>query len=124
MKVSALKYTVLTWVSSFTMVIFFLMPFHALLTVWLSSNFGHYTGIRLWKEGLLVLCICGILYLLVTDHKIRFHTLSRRLVWLILGYMLLNLVGYPPRTLCHLRSRNLWRCNYYCSCNWYSLHNS
>ena len=92
MKVSALKYTVLTWVSGLTMLIFFLVPLHALLTVWLSSNFGHYTGLRLWKEALLVACTAGILYLLATDHKIRSHTLSRRLVWLILAYMLLNLV--------------------------------
>ncbi len=92
MKVSALKYTVLTWVSGLTMAIFLLMPFHALLTVWGASLFGHYTALRLWKEALLVLCVVGVLYLLLTDHKIRSHTLSRRLVWLILAYILLNVV--------------------------------
>lgn len=90
MKVSALKYTVLSWVSGLTMLILLLMPFHALLTVWSSSIFGHYTGIRLWKEALLVLCILGVLYLIATDHKIRFHTLSRRLVWVILAYVALT----------------------------------
>lgn len=92
MKSSALKYTVLTWVSGLTMVILLLMPFHAFLTVWGSSLFGHYTALRLWKEALLLLCVIGVLYLLATDHKIRSHTLSRRLVWLILAYMLLNVV--------------------------------
>lgn len=93
MKTSALKYTVLSWVSGLTMVILLLMPFHAFLTVWGSSILGgHYITLRLWKEVLLVVCIIGTLYLLATDHKIRTHTLSRRLVWLILLYMLLNLV--------------------------------
>src|SRR4051812_29694512 len=90
MKVSALKYTALSWMSGFTMIILFLVPFHALLTVWGASLFGHYTALRLWKEVLLGLSCTGALYLIATDHKIRFHTLSRRLVWLILSYMLLN----------------------------------
>ena len=92
MKVSAFKYTVLTWVSGFTMVIFALVPFHALLTVWLASVYGHYTAFRLWKEALLLLSVLGVFYLLITDHKIRLHTLSRRLVWLILAYIGLNIL--------------------------------
>lgn len=92
MKTSALKYTVLSWVSIFTMLILMLMPFHALLTVWGYSLAGHYTALRLWKEVLLALSVVGILYLLLTDQKIRTHTLSRRLVWLILLYMLLNVI--------------------------------
>lgn len=92
MKVAALKYTVLTWVCGFATAILLLIPFHAFLTVWLSSLFGHYMALRLWKEALLVLCVIGSLYLIATDHKIRFHTLSRRLVWLILAYMLLTVV--------------------------------
>lgn len=92
MKVSALKYTVLSWVSGLTMLILVLLPFHAFLTVWGASHFQHYTALRLWKEALLALSILGVLYLLVTDHKIRFHTLSRRLVQIILAYILLNLV--------------------------------
>jgi hypothetical protein len=92
MKTAALKYTVLSWVSGLTMLILLGIPFHAFLTVWGSSIFGHYITLRLWKEVLLVICIIGTLYLIATDHKIRTHTLSRRLVWLILLYMLLNLV--------------------------------
>lgn len=92
MKTSALKYTVLSWVSILTMLILLGLPFHAFLTVWASSAFGHYTALRLWKEVLLVLCVIGTLYLIITDHKIRSHTLSRRLVWLILIYIFLNCV--------------------------------
>jgi hypothetical protein len=83
MKASALKYTVLSWVSGFTMLILLLMPLYGFLTVWAGSMFGHYTAIRLWQEGLLVLCVVGVLYLIAVDHKIRTHTLSRRLVWTI-----------------------------------------
>jgi O-antigen ligase len=79
-------------VSIFIILILLLMPFHALLTVWGHSLFGHYTALRLWKEVLLALSALGALYLMITDHKIRFHTLSRRLVWLILLYMLLTVV--------------------------------
>lgn len=92
MKTSALKYTVLTWVSGLTMAIILLVPFHAFLTVWLSSLVGHYTTLRLWKEVLLVLCAIGAIYLLLTDSKIRIHTMTRRLVWLVLAYMSLNVI--------------------------------
>ncbi|HEX5744008.1 MAG TPA: O-antigen ligase family protein [Candidatus Saccharimonadales bacterium] len=92
MRTSALKYTVLSWVSVFTILILFLMPFHALLTVWGSSLFGHYTSLRLWKEVLLVIGAFGVLYLIAMDSKIRTHTLSRRLAWLILIYILLTAV--------------------------------
>ena len=91
MKILALKYAILSWVCSFIMAILLLMPFHAFLTVWGASLFGHYTALRLWKEVLLVLCSLGVIYLAFVDNKIRGHTLSRRLVWLILAYMLLNI---------------------------------
>jgi len=92
MKTSALKYAVLTWISGISMLILLVMPFHAFLTVWLSSLIGHYTALRLWKEVLLVLTVIGAAYLLLTDHKIRYHTLSRRLVWVILAYIGLNVI--------------------------------
>ncbi|HEY5442343.1 MAG TPA: O-antigen ligase family protein [Candidatus Saccharimonadales bacterium] len=92
MRVSALKYTILSWVSGFATAILLLMPFHAFLTVWLSSLVGHYTALRLWKEVLLVISVIGVICLIATDHKIRSHTLTRRLVWLILAYMLLTAI--------------------------------
>src|ERR1700676_5159142 len=90
MRTSALKYTVLSWVATLTMLIILVIPFHAFLTVWGASLVGHYTALRLWKEVLLALCALGVIYLTFVDHTIRGHTLSRRLVWLIFAYMLLN----------------------------------
>ena len=91
MRISALKYTVLTWVCALIMLIFFIVPFQGLLTVWGAHIFGHYTAIRLWDQVILALSIIGTLYLLITDHKIRFNTLSRRLVWIIFAYIFLNI---------------------------------
>jgi len=73
------------------MIIIMVMPFHAFLTVWLSSLVGHYTALRLWKELLLIVAGSGAIFLLLTDQKIRQNTLSRRIVWLILAYIALNI---------------------------------
>lgn len=85
------------------MLIIFVMPFHAFLTVWGSSLIGHYTALRLWKEVLLVVCGLGAFYLVITDGKIRFHTLTRKLAWLVLFYIVLNvgwgLVAFHQHTL-------------------------
>jgi hypothetical protein len=91
MKASTLKYVALDWVSKLSMLILLLMPLHAFLTVWGSSLIGHYTTLRLWKEALLVLCSFSVIFLLAFDHKIRSHTITRRLVWLILAYIALNI---------------------------------
>ncbi len=92
MKAAALKYTFLSLAANLSAAIIALLPFHALLTVWLSSNLGHYTALRLWKEGLLLLIAVAVLYLLLTDSKIRSHTLTRRLVWLVVAYAALQLL--------------------------------
>lgn len=98
MKKSTIKYSTLQWTGLLVMLIIMLMPFHAFLSVWLSSLFGHYTAIRLWKEALLVVAGVAAIFLLITDKKIRTNTLPRRLVWLILAYIALNviwgLIGY------------------------------
>lgn len=92
MKASTLKYVALDWVSKLSMLILVLMPFHAFLTVWISSLTGHYTALRLWKEVLLVVCGVAALFLLAFDHKIRTHTITRRLAWLILAFVALNII--------------------------------
>jgi hypothetical protein len=43
-------------------VILLLIPFHALITVFLASHFGHYEAFRLWKEGLLFILTSLSLY--------------------------------------------------------------
>ncbi len=92
MRASALKYSILSITAALVSVILLLIPLHAFLTVWASSLFGHYTAIRLWKEAFLIVCMLGVLYLLATDKKIRSHTLTRRLVWLIVAYGLVNIL--------------------------------
>lgn len=92
MKASALKYAILSAAASLAMLIILLMPLHAVLSVWLSSIFGHYTAFRLWKEFLLLLLGLAAAYLLLFDTKIRSHALSRRIIWLILIYCIINAV--------------------------------
>lgn len=91
MRASALKYRILWLVTSLSMLIILVMPLHAFLTVWGASLFGHYTALRLWKEVLLLICVVGTLYLVITDGKIRSHTLTRRLAWLVIFYIVLNI---------------------------------
>ncbi|MDL2363313.1 MAG: O-antigen ligase family protein [Patescibacteria group bacterium] len=86
MRTSALKYAVLSAISKIGMLMLALMPFHAFLTVWISTGVGHYTAVRLWKEVLLVIIGIGAIFLVTLDNKIRDYTLSRRLVWFIQAY--------------------------------------
>jgi hypothetical protein len=91
MKASALKYNVLTFLAGSITAIIMLVPFHAFLTVWAASNFGHYTAFRLWKEALLLVLIAGALALIAMDQKIRSETMTRRLVWLVIAYAFVQL---------------------------------
>jgi hypothetical protein len=81
---------ILSWL---TALIIILVPFHAFLTVWLSSLAGHYTALRLWKEFLLVPIVIGSLYLLVRDKTLAKKFLSLKLVWLIAAYFVLLLIS-------------------------------
>jgi O-antigen ligase len=92
MKASSIKYGVLTLTLTLLTLVLALMPFHAFLTVWGSSLFGHYTALRLWKEVLLVVICLGGLYLLLFDRKVRLHTTKRKLTWLIIAYLLVQLI--------------------------------
>jgi len=80
---------VLSWLSA---VILLLVPFHAFLSVWLSSLTGHYTALRLWKEFLLVPIVVASLWMLWSDHAIRRKMLSLWMVRLIFIYFGLLLV--------------------------------
>lgn len=80
------------WLSWLTALILVLLPFHAILTVWLSSVFGHYTLLRLWKEFVLFILAAGALYLLIRDAKLRKQFLLSRLTQLIAIYWLVSLV--------------------------------
>jgi hypothetical protein len=91
MRAHALKYRILWLVAGISMLIILLIPLHAFLTVSGASLIGHYTLLRLWKEVLLLVCVAGTLYLVITDGKIRAHTLTRRLAWLVIFYIILNI---------------------------------
>lgn len=87
MKASGFKYSVLTGTLTLVTLILVLLPFHAFLTVWISTWVGNYTWLRLWKEFLTLIAAAGVLYLVLFDKKVRFHTMRRKLTWLILAYL-------------------------------------
>jgi hypothetical protein len=82
----------LTLVLAIIAVVILLLPFHAFLTIWVASNFGHYTTARLWKEGLVTIAGLVVIWWLITDPKVRHSIFSNKLSWLILVYAVLDLV--------------------------------
>lgn len=92
MKRSALKYGILSLTAAIILFILLLIPFHALLSVWIASNFGHYTAVRLWKEVLLAVAALGALYLVLFDKKTRLNTMYHELTWLIVAYAVVQVV--------------------------------
>lgn len=73
-------------------VVILLLPFHAFLTVWFASNFGHYTAARLWKEGLISIAGLIVIYWLFSDKKILKAIFKEKLTWLIFAYLALDLI--------------------------------
>lgn len=70
-----------------------LVPFHAVFTTWLGSNFGHMDLFRIWKELLLVPVTLACIWLVYGNEKQRKHWNKNKLVVLILAYTLLNIVA-------------------------------
>lgn len=52
-------------------VILVLLPFHAFLSVWVADFTGHYTLVRLWKEGLLGLLGVAALIVVFRNKSVR-----------------------------------------------------
>ena len=92
MKASRLKYGVITLVLTVITIVIALLPFHAFLSVWLSSNFGNYTAWRLWKELLVLVAAGGFLYLIIFDVRVRGRLLGRKLFWLATAYLTVQLL--------------------------------
>lgn len=63
-----------------------LVPFHALLSVWVGSFFGAYDAARLWKEALLVLLVGLAGYFVWRDQSLWRKLRSWPLLWLIVAY--------------------------------------
>jgi hypothetical protein len=72
-------------------IVLLLLPFHAFLTVWISSGIGHYTLLRLWKEIFLVVIGLVALVLLIRDKALLKILRQQQITWLIVSYLLLQL---------------------------------
>jgi hypothetical protein len=97
------------WLSWLVAVILIILPFHAFLTVWLSSMADHYTLLRLWKEFLLVPIVLGAVYILFKNPGTRRRFLSLWLVRLILVYILLLVIcAAVPRAEHAVSSKAMW----------------
>jgi hypothetical protein len=68
-----------------------LLPFHAFLTVWAASAFGHYTAFRLWKELVIAVLIAITWWAFVHIGELKRHFLRNPLVAAIGAYVWLQL---------------------------------
>lgn len=93
MRASAVKYSVLSLSLSLASLIFLILPYHALLTVWAGSNFGHYTTFRLWVEYVALLAGLGAIWLIIFDNKVRLNTIKHKLSWLIVAYVIVDIAS-------------------------------
>lgn len=73
-------------------VILALMPFHAFLTVWAASVFGHYTLWRLWKEILLIPIGLAAAWLGLRNERLRTEIAQSWLLRLMFAYVILQLL--------------------------------
>jgi hypothetical protein len=69
-----------------------LIPFHAFLTVWISSLLGHYTLLRLWKELLLAGLLAGVIFILIKNTDLRKQLANSLVARLIIIYIIFNLI--------------------------------
>ena len=71
------------------------VPFHAILSIWASSIFGHYTLARLFEEYILgVMLLIGI-YLFIKDFKDQKKLFKDKLIILMVSYLALILTTFP-----------------------------
>jgi hypothetical protein len=71
MTIATFQQHLLKIVAALCIAIIVLLPFHALLTIWVAGTFGHYTAWRLWKELLLVLAAVSMWIIVRFDKKLR-----------------------------------------------------
>lgn len=78
--------------SYLTAAVLALVPFHAFLTIWLSSAFGHYTAFRLWSAVLLLVLVVMAAVVLWRD-RAMYHRFRAMTLWqLIALYAALSFV--------------------------------
>jgi O-antigen ligase len=84
------------------------VPFHAFLTVWLSSLAGHYTLLRLWEEILLVPLAAIAVYFLVRQPALRRQLLKSTIWRLIFAYLMVQVIcGIAAFGLHHVTAKAL-----------------
>ncbi len=93
MQSSSVKQNILRVCAATAAVIIVLLPFHAFLTVWLSSLIGHYTLLRLWKEFLLLAIGVVVIRLIIFDPKVRHDFWHSRLMQVVVAYAALDLIA-------------------------------
>lgn len=81
--------------------ILILVPFHALLTVWLSSVAGHYDLLRLWKELLLVVLVVVSGYQALRDKQLRMWLVNNWVVRLASLFIAVTTVSAVIALLVH-----------------------
>jgi O-antigen ligase len=72
--------------------ILFTLPFHALFTTWLGSNFDHWDLWRIWKDILVVLLLLPVSWIVTTSRQTRQWLVNSWIVRLFLVYLLLHIV--------------------------------
>lgn len=92
MKLHLSEQMLMRWLVAGAAIVFVILPFHATLTVWLASFMGHYVGVRLWKEWLLILLVIGAAIVVLRDSALRKRLLCSLLARLIAVYLAVQLV--------------------------------
>src|SRR6266852_8917219 len=69
-----------------------LLPFHALLTIWAGSNFGHYDLFRLWIEFVLAVLAPLAFITLYSNKKLSAPWRREPLLWICITYVAWQIV--------------------------------
>ncbi len=92
MRASTLKTNLVAMLLAAACLVIALLPFHAFLTVWAASNFGHYTLFRLWKEFIVLIMGLVVIGLAAGDKPLLKRIVKNKLAWAIAAYVVLDLI--------------------------------
>lgn len=81
-----------SWAQLVVALILVLVPFHAVLSTWAGSNFGHLDLWRIWKE-LLMVPLAGYAVWRLGRQRQLARQLNQPLVWLVVAYTVLWVVA-------------------------------
>lgn len=77
------------WICLF---MFAMLPFHALITTWAGSMFGHIDMFRIWKELLIFALVIKAVYIVVLDKKLQKRLFASVIFRLSLIYLLITIL--------------------------------